>query len=46
MKLEEMCEGIPIEFLYYFKIVRNLSFQEEPNYNLLRDLFVKLYKAK
>ena len=42
MKIEELCEGLPQEFINYFIIVKKLSFEEEPNYELLREMFEKL----
>ena len=42
--VERLCKGLPIEMEEYFKYVRNLKFQEEPNYGYLRDLFKKILK--
>lgn len=43
--VEKLCEGFPQEFVQYFKLVRSLEFEEQPNYiklrGLFRDLFVK-----
>jgi len=39
---EKLCEGLPIEFISYFKYVKNLKFEEEPNYQYLNDLFLSV----
>jgi hypothetical protein len=44
--LEDICEGIPEEFLIYFKYVRNLNFTEQPNYKMLKKLFTDLYRKQ
>ena len=41
--LEELCEGIPYEFLLYMKYCRTLRFKQVPDYDLLRNLFVTLF---
>ncbi|CCW64364.1 unnamed protein product [Phytomonas sp. EM1] len=41
---EELCKGLPKEFLEYCRYCRNLSFQERPNYRYLRGLFRRLGK--
>ncbi|KAA6401746.1 MAG: putative Casein kinase I, partial [Streblomastix strix] len=38
-RVEELCKGLPHEFVTYFNYVRNLQFEEEPDYNYLRSLF-------
>ena len=35
---EELCLGYPKQFCEYIKYTRNLSFEQEPNYNYLRKL--------
>ena len=37
---EELCEKIPNEFCQYLKYCRKLDFEQEPNYNYLRSLFI------
>ena len=37
---EEICQGLPEEFLEYVKYTRNLSFEQDPNYDYLRQLFL------
>ena len=38
IKPEELCQDIPQEFCEYIKYVKNLQFEEDPNYNKLRGL--------
>ena len=40
--LEDICYGLPIEFLYYMKDVRSLQFDEEPHYSNYKQLFRNL----
>jgi len=42
--LEVLCEGIPKEFLLYMKYCTNLKFTQLPNYEILRNLFISLFK--
>ena len=42
IKDEELCEGLPREFLIYMKHVRSLEFDERPYYNSLIKMFKKL----
>jgi len=44
MPIEKLCNGAPVEMQDYFKYVRNMKFQEEPNYEYLRELFVNILK--
>ena len=39
IKLEKVCEGLPEEFINFLKYCRKLEFEQEPNYNYLRNLF-------
>ena len=39
IKIEKLCEGLPEEFIDYLKYCRKLEFEQEPNYNYLRNLF-------
>ena len=43
MSLEELCEGIPTEFIIYMNRVRSLGFEERPDYDNLRQLFKDLF---
>ncbi|CAD8153467.1 unnamed protein product [Paramecium pentaurelia] len=46
ISIEDLCNGLPNEFLKYFQHCRSLKFDEEPDYKrfkmLFRDLFFKL----
>lgn len=42
LTLEQLCEGVPNEFVLYFKQIRSLGFEEQPNYSLLKKLFHKI----
>ncbi|EPY20747.1 casein kinase I-like 6 [Strigomonas culicis] len=42
--LEDLCEGLPPEFLRYCQYCRNLHFQDKPDYDYLRGLFRSLGK--
>jgi serine/threonine protein kinase len=39
-----LCSGLPEQFATYFRYVRQLKFEERPDYVYLRDLFKRLYK--
>ena len=41
-KPSELCKGLPGELAEYFEIVRNLKFDEKPDYHKLRALFSNL----
>lgn len=43
---EELCEGMPKEFLVFLKYVRNLDFDEKPHYTSLKKMFIKLYESR
>lgn len=43
---EEICSGMPKEFLVYLKYVRNLDFDEKPHYSSLIKMFKKLYESR
>ena len=40
---ETLCEGLPEEFPVYLNYVRNLQFDEKPDYSFLRKLFKDLF---
>ena len=46
IKLEKVCEGIPEEFKDYIKYCQKLEFEQEPNYNYLRNLFALILIKK
>ncbi|TKA72954.1 hypothetical protein B0A55_07544 [Friedmanniomyces simplex] len=39
--LKDLCDGFPDEFNKYLSYVRNLGFEDTPDYDYLRDLFTK-----
>ena len=41
-KPEILCSGMPIEFSHFLAYVRNLEFEQEPNYNYMRKLFLEV----
>ena len=40
--VEKLCHNLPKEFCDYVNYVKNLKFEEEPNYDYLRGLFIDL----
>ena len=40
--LEKLCEGLPQEIIKYIKYCRNLEFEQKPNYDYLRNLFLSI----
>ena len=43
---EELCSGLPPEFSEYIKYCRKLEFEEDPNYNYIKNLFIEILKKK
>jgi serine/threonine protein kinase len=39
---EKLCNGLPEEFSLFIKYCRNLGFEQDPNYDYLKSLFVKV----
>ena len=39
---EELCSGLPLEFAEYIKYCRKLEFEDDPNYNYLKHLFITI----
>lgn len=39
---EKLCSGLPREFAYYLRYVKNLKFEENTNYGYLKNLFVQM----
>ena len=44
IKMENLCINMPEEMVIYMNYVKSLKFEQEPNYNYLRDLFQNLLK--
>jgi len=42
--IKDLCEGFPEEFNKYLSYVRNLGFEDTPDYDYLRDLFTQALK--
>lgn len=42
--IKDLCEGFPEEFNKYLTYVRNLGFEDTPDYDYLRDLFTQALK--
>ncbi|KAK4575168.1 Palmitoylated plasma membrane-bound casein kinase [Recurvomyces mirabilis] len=40
--LRDLCEGFPEELIKYLSYVRNLGFEDTPDYDMLRDLFTRM----
>lgn len=43
--IEEVCENLPSEFITYMRYVTSLSFEEEPDYDFLKRIFMGLYMS-
>ena len=41
---EELCKGFPEEFMNYVHYTRNLEYEQEPDYNFLKNLFITVLK--
>ncbi|EGR34056.1 protein kinase domain protein, partial [Ichthyophthirius multifiliis] len=46
ISVDILCENLPQEFSQFFKYVKNLKFEEEPNYAFLKSLFKKIHLEK
>lgn len=42
--IKDLCDGFPEEFTKYLSYVRNLGFEDTPDYDYLRDLFTQALK--
>ena len=45
IKPEELCSGLPREFCQYIEYCQKLRFEQTPNYNYLRNLFIEVIKS-
>jgi serine/threonine protein kinase len=43
-KPEDLCKGFPHEFEIYVSYTRNLEYEQDPDYDLLKNLFLKVLK--
>lgn len=43
-QIKDLCDGFPDEFNQYLTYVRNLGFEDTPDYDYLRDLFTQALK--
>ncbi|KAK0644485.1 kinase-like domain-containing protein [Cercophora newfieldiana] len=43
-QIKELCEGFPDQFVQYLTYVRNLGFEDTPDYDYLRELFTQALK--
>ena len=43
---EILCKKMPVEFSYYFHYCRNLKFEDRPDYNMLKKLFLDLLATR
>ena len=39
-----LCEGLPAEFIEYFKYIKGLNFEKAPNYAYLKNMFKTIQK--
>lgn len=46
ISIEELCQGLPEEFMTYMHYCRSLEFDERPDYGYLRKLFKDLFYSK
>ena len=42
---EQLCQGLPRQFLDYIRYTRNLQYEENPNYNYLKSLFLSVLRS-
>ena len=45
IKEEVLCQNLPKEFCNYLKYVKSLEFEEDPDYNYLRSLFLNILES-
>ena len=46
MPIEKLCKDCPSELEEFIKYIRNLKFEEEPNYAQLKNLFINIIKKE
>ena len=42
--VEKLCEGLPKEFIIFTNYVKSLKFNQDPNYDYLKNLFINVLK--
>ena len=42
--IEDLCKGLSREFMIFIEYVKNSKFEEDPNYNYLKNLFIEVIK--
>ena len=42
--IDELCDGFPVQFNQYLNYVRNLNYEDDPDYNYLKNLFVNVLR--
>jgi len=45
-RIEDLCENLPTVFITFMEKVRELTFEQRPNYEELRQLFITAYKQQ
>ena len=43
---EDLCKGMPKEFIIFLKYARNLDYDEKPHYSALKNMFINLYNSR
>ena len=46
IKEEELCKGLPEEFITFMKYVRSLGFEQDPNYSYMQSLFISMLSKR
>ena len=46
MKPEDLCSGFPIQFTDYIKYTKSLEYEQDPDYNYLKKLFITVLNEK
>ena len=44
IKPEDLCNGFPVQFQDYVKYTKNLEYEQDPDYNYLKQLFLNVLK--
>ena len=46
IKEEELCKGLPEEFIKFMKYVKKLGFEQDPNYSYMKGLFISILSKR